>query len=73
MFAVGIDYFEEVAVEADTAASARWAAASACHEAGYGRSPLELIRRGCTVRPITRTEADIFIHRHIIVPQRTAA
>jgi hypothetical protein len=71
MFAVALDYFEEVAVEADTAASARWAAASACHEAGYGRNQIELIRRGCRVRPISRIEAEIFIHRHIIAPVRS--
>jgi hypothetical protein len=70
MFAVALDYFEEVAVEADTVASARWATASACHEAGHGRNQIELIRRGCSVRPITRIEADIFIRRHIIAPER---
>lgn len=73
MFAVALDCFEEVAVEADTVASARWAAASACHEAGYGRNQIDLIRRGCAVRPISRVEADIFICRHIIAPERKAS
>lgn len=60
LWAVEIGDFSECHVRAITAASARWCAASACHNAGYGSSPVELIRRGCTVRAITETEAALF-------------
>lgn len=51
---VGIYGFGDIFVEAPTKASARWWAASKCHEAGYGQSPIELIQRGVTVREIDR-------------------
>lgn len=51
---VGIYGFGDVYVEAPTKASARWWAASRCHEAGYGRSPIDLIQRGVTVREVSR-------------------
>lgn len=46
--------FGEIFVEAPTAASARWWVASACHDAGYGKSPIDLIRRGVVVRMVDR-------------------
>lgn len=51
--------FSEVYVEAPSKASARWWAASRCHEAGYGRSPVELIQRGVDVREVGHTLAAI--------------
>ncbi|SMC45574.1 hypothetical protein [Novosphingobium sp. B1] len=62
---VGLYGFGDIYVEAPTKASARWFAASACHDAGYGRSPIDLIRRGVSIGKIDRTTAAIFgdIHR----------
>lgn len=51
--------FGGVYVEAPTAASARWWAASNRHKAGYGQSPIELIRRGVTIRQVSPTVAAI--------------
>lgn len=70
-FEVGIYGFAECYVEAPTKASARWYAASKCHEAGYGESPIELIRRGVTVREVTHSEAAIFgnIYRVVHTPK----
>jgi hypothetical protein len=62
---VGIYGFGDIYVEAPTKASARWWAASACHEAGYGRSVIELIRRGVSIREVNRHFAAIMgdIHK----------
>lgn len=62
---VGLYGFGDIFVEAPTKASARWYAASKCHEAGYGRSPIELIQRGVDIREVNRTFADMTgdIHR----------
>lgn len=62
---VGIYGFGDVYVEAPTKASARWWTASQCHEAGYGKSPIELIQRGITVREVSRIFAGMMgdIHR----------
>jgi hypothetical protein len=62
---VGVYGFGDVFVDAPTAASARWWTVSRLHEAGHGRSPIELIQRGVEVRQISRTMAGIFgdIHR----------
>lgn len=56
-WAVDIYGFGDVYVEAPTKASARWWAASKCHEAGYGCSPIELIQRGVTVRQVASSLA----------------
>lgn len=62
---VGIYGFGDIYVEAPTKASARWWTVSKCHEAGYGRSPIELIQRGVTVHQVSRTLAGVMgdIHR----------
>jgi hypothetical protein len=62
---VGVYGFGDFYVEAPTAASARWWTVSKMHEAGYGKSPVELIQRGVTVREVGHTWAAIMgdIHR----------
>lgn len=62
---VGLYGFGDIYVEAPTKASARWFAASKCHEAGYGRSPIDLIQRGVDIREVNRTFAGMNgdIHR----------
>lgn len=68
---VGIYGFGDVYVEARTSASARWWTASKMHEAGYGKSPIDLIQRAVTVRPICRAVASALgdIHRVPSPPQ----
>lgn len=56
-FEVGLYGFGECYIEAPSRASARWCAASKCHEAGYGSSPIELIQRGVTIREGSSTLA----------------
>lgn len=62
---VGIYGFRDIYVEAPSAKSARWWTASRCHEAGYGRSPIDLIQRGITVREVSSSFAAIMgdVHR----------
>lgn len=64
-FEVEIYGFGPIYVEAPTKTSARWFAVSKCHEAGYGRSPIELIQRGVSMRELPRFLAAIHgdIHR----------
>ena len=57
-FEVGIYGFGDCYIEAPTKASARWCAASKCHEAGYGTSPVELIQRECAII-IDRQETEL--------------
>lgn len=62
---VGIYGFGDIYVQAPTKASARWFTASKCHEAGYGRSPIDLIQRGVSIGKIDRVTAMMLgdIHR----------
>lgn len=73
IWAVALDGFAECYVEADTKVSARWRAASACHEAGYGTSPVDLLSRGCSVYPSTRLEADLFASQTLVAPRALRA
>lgn len=72
---VGLYGFGDIYVEAPTKASARWWAASKCHEAGYGRSPIDLIRRGAHIRKVDPVIARIMsdVHRVKARPHPTGA
>jgi hypothetical protein len=63
LWEVEIDGFSAVCVRAASAAQARWKAAKACFDAGYGdrrAGPFDLIRRGITTHP-----ADLFSEIHL--------
>jgi hypothetical protein len=67
---VGLYGFGDVYVEAPTAKSARWWAATKCHKAGYGESPVELIQRGVDIRQVTHSTAAIFGNIYRVEPKR---
>jgi len=69
-FEVEIDGFPDCYIEAPTKASARLWAATKCHEAGYGRSPMELIRRGITIREVSTATAIIMGGPHYRVERK---
>lgn len=66
---VGVYGFGDIFVDAPSKASARWYVVSQMHEAGYGRSPIELIQRGVTVRQISRVMAGIMGDIHRVKPK----